>query len=47
MKIMYIYIKVNLYTYIELKVTQFFRRPISGPGVSKRVRLPDFERFST
>jgi len=30
---MYIYIKVNMNS---------FRRPVSGPEVSMRVRLPDF-----
>jgi len=44
---MYIYIKVNMYTYIELKLMQYFRRPISGPGIFRWVKFPDFERVST
>jgi hypothetical protein len=35
-----------MYTYIELKLMKFFRRLISGPEVSRRLRLPEFERVS-
>ena len=38
------YVKVNMYKYVELKVMESFRRPISEPEASRRVRFPDFER---